>query len=212
MTRIELTYAFDAYCGWCYGFSPALHDFAAANADRIRLRVLSGGLFSGTAAGPISAYPHIPEANERITRLTGVTFGDRYVQMLADGTTVMDSTAAAAGLAALRRQAPERVLEFTAAIQNAWYQQGCDLRDAAVYRAIAAEHGLDVEAVAEAWNDRSALVEAESDFRTVRQLDVHQYPTLLVHTATGTHRLGGPATSAEALTRALDAHMAPIAH
>ena len=46
------TYAFDAYCGWCWGLSPALHEFAAINRDRIRLRVLSGGLFIGEGARP----------------------------------------------------------------------------------------------------------------------------------------------------------------
>jgi putative protein-disulfide isomerase len=75
--RVAVTYAFDAYCGWCYGFSPALHAFAA-NADRIALRVISGGLFTGSRGAPIAAYPHIPEAITRITDLTGVSFGDGF--------------------------------------------------------------------------------------------------------------------------------------
>lgn len=111
MEKYQLTYAFDALCGWCYGFAPALHRFAADNADRIRLQVLSGGLFTGHAAGPLSAYPHIPDANHRIAQLTGVRFGEQYRQVLSEGSLVMDSTAPAMGLAALRRQAPERALE-----------------------------------------------------------------------------------------------------
>jgi hypothetical protein len=59
--RVRLTYAFDAYCGWCYGFGPALHEFAAADAHRIELRVLSGGLFTGSRALPTSAYPPVPK-------------------------------------------------------------------------------------------------------------------------------------------------------
>jgi putative protein-disulfide isomerase len=80
--RAALTYAFDAYCGWCYGFGPAVRAFAAANIDRIELRVISGGLFSGSRAAPISAYPHIPDANARIAQLTGVSFGDGYLRTL----------------------------------------------------------------------------------------------------------------------------------
>lgn len=207
MTPVELTYAFDAYCGWCYGFAPALHRFVDANADQIHLRVLSGGLFSGAAAGPIGAYPHIPAANERIARLTGVTFGTPYQRMLAEGTTVMDSTAAATGLVALRQQAPERSLELAAAIQAAWYLHGRDLRDVAVYRDIAAEKGLDVQAVTEAYAHPAVQAEAEQDFRVLRRLGVSQYPTLLLHSDTGVHRLGGPISSAEALTAALDAQL-----
>ncbi|MCX5095302.1 hypothetical protein OOK36_41990 [Streptomyces sp. NBC_00365] len=81
---IRLTYAFDAYCGWCHGFDPALHEFAATNADRIELPVLSGGLFTGSRALPMSAYSHIPVANERVTELTGVTFGDGHRAAPAD--------------------------------------------------------------------------------------------------------------------------------
>ncbi len=211
MIPVELTYAFDAYCGWCYGFSPTLHRFVDANADRIHLRVLSGGLFSGPAAGPIGAYPHIPAANKRISDLTGVTFGTPYQQMLAEGTTVMDSTAAATGLVALRQQAPERVLEFASAIQAAWYQEGRDLRDVAVYRDIAAVKGLDVQAVTEAFAHPDTRAEVEADYRTLRRLDVDHYPTLLLHSDTGVHRLGGPVSSAEALTAALDAQLAATA-
>ena len=53
MKPTRLTYAFDALCGWCYGFAPALHRFATDNADRIELRVLSGGLFTGPRALPL---------------------------------------------------------------------------------------------------------------------------------------------------------------
>ncbi|XES00928.1 hypothetical protein HEP87_41040 [Streptomyces sp. S1D4-11] len=116
--RIRLTYAFDAYCGWCYGFGPALHESATANADRIELRVLSGGLFTGSRALPVSAYPHIPGANERITQLTGVTFGDGYRAALADGNVVMDSADAATGLVALRRQPGVNALDAAAAMQR----------------------------------------------------------------------------------------------
>ncbi|WP_329360683.1 hypothetical protein [Streptomyces sp. NBC_01483] len=107
MERIRLTYAFDAYCGWCHGFDPALYEFAATNADRIELRVLSGGLFTGSRALPMSAYPHIAGANERVTELTGVTFGDGHRAAPADGTLVMDSADAATGLVTLRRQPGE---------------------------------------------------------------------------------------------------------
>lgn len=40
-------YVGDAYCGWCYGFGPRLHEVEAANRGRIAFRVISGGLFVG---------------------------------------------------------------------------------------------------------------------------------------------------------------------
>ncbi|MCX5113462.1 DsbA family protein [Streptomyces sp. NBC_00378] len=203
MAAARLTYA---YCGWCYGFGQAPRQLAAENADRIELRVLSGGIFSGPRALPVSAYLHIPGANQRIADLTGVTFGDGYRRMLDEGSTVMDS-AAATVLAALHRQAPERALELAGALQRAWYIDGRSLSDVEVHWAIAAEHGLD----ADAFLDPTTRAEAEDDFRELRPLGVDAYPTLLLHTPTGTHRLGGPVSSAASLTEGLDRHLAPAA-
>ncbi|MFF5078246.1 DsbA family protein [Actinoplanes sp. NPDC000266] len=198
--RIKLTYAFDAYCGWCYGFGPALHEFAETNAERIDLRVLSGGLF--TTGAPIAAYPHIPEANQRISRLTGVTFGNGYLRVLAEGRAVTDSTDAATGLVALGHG-----LDAAAAMQRAWYAEGRSLSDPQVYRDLAVELGQDPDRVAAAYAAPATRSTARDDFREVRRLGVESYPTLLLHTEHGTHRLGGPTSTAGKLTRALEQHL-----
>ena len=205
--RIKLTYGFDAYCGWCYGFGPAVRAFAAENRDRIDLRVLSGGLFTGSKAQPIGSYPHIPQANKRISELTGVEFGQGYQAVLEAGTRLMDSEDAAAGLIALRREDLSRSVEFAGAIQSAWYLDGADLADVEVYRRLAGELGLDADRVAAAFEDPSARSEAQEDFRELRRLGVDSYPTLLLHTETGDHRLGGPVADAKTLTEALDRHL-----
>ncbi|MDX2853391.1 DsbA family protein [Actinacidiphila glaucinigra] len=206
--RAQLTYAFDAYCGWCYGFSLAMQAFTEANAHRIEVRVLSGGLFTGPRALPVAAYPHIPSADQRIARLTGVTFGDGYRRELAAGAAVLDSFAAATGLVALRSQPGADALRAARAMQRAWYVEGRSLSDVQVYRDIAVEQGLDPDSVSSAWASPASRDEAEADFRAVRRLGVDGYPTLLLHTPHGTDRIGGPVSSADALTRALDQHLA----
>ncbi|WP_058047507.1 DsbA family protein [Streptomyces roseifaciens] len=204
--RHRLTYAFDAYCGWCYGFGPTIREFAEANADRIELTVLSGGLFTGPRAQPVSAYPYIPQADARIGELTGAVFGPGYAEAFADGTAVLDSAAAATALAALREQAPERTLEFAGALQRAWYVDGRSLSDPETVRAVASGLGVDADAAAAAFADPATRRAAEAEFREVRRLGVDSFPTLLLHTSGGLRRLGGPTTSARGLTRALDQH------
>lgn len=71
----QVIYVADAYCGWCFGFKPRLEEFEAANRERVDFRVISGGLFVGDRALPIRDYPHVPEANARIERLSGVGSG-----------------------------------------------------------------------------------------------------------------------------------------
>lgn len=212
LTTARLTYAFDAYCGWCYGFAPALHQFAKDNAHRIDLRVLSGGLFVGSAddifaghrAAPISAYPHIPSANARISALTGVSFGEGYLQVLREGTLVMDSTDAATGLLALTQNDPARTLEAAGAMQNAWYTDGSDLSSPDTYRELATALALDPEIVVASLSYPALRAAALAQFEEVAQLGVHAFPTLLIHTSEGARKLGGPTSSADALTHALE--------
>jgi putative protein-disulfide isomerase len=46
MNDHRLIYVWDAYCGWCYGFSKSLRAFYKNHPD-IPLEVISGGLFQG---------------------------------------------------------------------------------------------------------------------------------------------------------------------
>ncbi|MEU4520002.1 DsbA family protein [Amycolatopsis sp. NPDC024027] len=207
--KARLTYVFDAYCGWCYGFGPAIRDFAAANAGRIELDVVSGGLFTGARVAPIGTMPYVADANARIAELTGAEFGPGYRALVADGRFEMDSTAAAAGFAALRAAAPGQALAAAEAMQRAFYFDGLSLSEASTYRHIAGLLGLAADAVLAAFNARTG---AAQDFTRAARLGVTSYPTLLLHTATGVLRLGGPAATATQLTAALDRHLASASH
>ncbi|MGW3939400.1 DsbA family protein [Streptomyces phaeochromogenes] len=202
--RASLTYAFDAYCAWCYGFGETLRSFAEDNAHRIRLSVVSAGLYTGARALPTAAYPRLLAERGTITRLTGVTFGTGYDRALSQGTTVLDSAAAAAGLAALRDQPGINELDAAEAMQQAWFVDGRSLSDTEVYRDIADELGLDADAVTSAYSSPANRVTALAGFRTLRRLRVLSYPTLLLDTADGADQLGGAASTAASLTSALD--------
>ena len=202
--QASLTYAFDAYCAWCYGFGPTLRAFAEDNAHRIRLGVVSAGLYTGARALPISAYPHLSAERGDVTRLTGITFGTGYDRAVSRGTTVLDSAAAAAGLAALRDQPGISDLDAVEAMQRAWFVDGRSLSDTEVYRDMADEFGLDADAVTAAFSASASRVKARADFRALRRLRVLSYPTLLLNTVHGADQMGGAASTATSLTSALD--------
>lgn len=208
MSRPVLTYVFDAYCGWCYGFGPAFAALAEHVGDRAEVRVLNGGLFVDDRAKPIGSFGHIPQANERISQLTGVTFGPAYQQVLTDGTLVMDSLQAAAGFNALRNAAPEREAQLTSAVQRAWYLEGRSLSDPATYGHIAQELGLDGDAVAADAASQSARDQARREFAATAELGVHEYPTLLLTVDGVTRRLGGPVTKPAEVIRQFETALA----
>jgi putative protein-disulfide isomerase len=204
----SVLYVMDAYCGWCWGFSARMGEFEAANRHRVPFTAISGGLFIGERAGPLSAYPHIPAANARIADLTGAHFGDAYQQLVREGTMVMNSKDAAAALTALRDQAPELAIHWAHELQEAFYVRGQSLSEPATIAGIATANGLDADEVLRRLQDGSAHAQAAADFQLARQLGVSTYPTLLFVDGGKVHGLPATGTAIEALNTQLDALMA----
>lgn len=191
----RLIYVWDAYCGWCHGFSNSLKEFHE-NHPALPLTVLSGGLFFNQAIGN---FPHIPEANQRIHQLTGAEFGPKYQSLLAEGTFVMDSESAAIGFSALRSLAPNHAYYLASSMQKAFYINGKSLSDLDTYREIAIANGLDPEAVVARMTDENFKKESLSDFEEVRQLGVSGYPTLLLAYGSEVIAFGSAAMTAQKL-------------
>lgn len=203
-----VVYVMDAYCGWCWGFSERMCEFEAANRHRVAFTAISGGLFVGERAGPISNYPYIAAANERIAHLTGAVFGEGYQRLLQDGGAVLDSLDAAQGLAVLRAQAPERAVYWAHELQAAFYGRGLSLSDHGTIQEIAAAHGLDVAAVVRDLQDGSAQAQAHRDFALARQLGVASYPSLLFVDGNKVHALPATGTALHVLNEQLDVLLA----
>ncbi|KPI07540.1 DSBA oxidoreductase [Actinobacteria bacterium OK074] len=175
---MKLVYVFDAYCGWSHGFSGTLREVASRHPE-LPVEVVSGGLFTGSRRVPIRRFGYVQGANAKIAELTGAEFGEGYERLIADGSFVMDSEAAARGVAALRHVAPDRAAELAIALQHAFYVDGLSLSEAATYRKVAEEAGLDADAVVAAFAGAEAPNTATDDFRRAAELGVTGFPTLL---------------------------------
>ncbi|KOG33472.1 DsbA family protein [Streptomyces resistomycificus] len=175
---MKLVYVFDAYCGWSHGFSGTLSEVASRHPD-LPVEVVSGGLFTGSRRVPIREFGYVQGANAKIAELTGAEFGRAYERLIADGSFVMDSEAAARGVVALRQAAPARAAELAAALQRAFYVNGLGLSDPATYRQVAEAAGLDADAVVAAFETPEVRVAVDGDFHRAASLGVTGFPTLL---------------------------------
>lgn len=173
---MRLVYVFDAYCGWSYGFASTMSELVRRHPD-LQIDVVSGGLFTGSRQVPIRELGYIRDANAKITELTGAEFGPGFERLIADGSFVMDSEAAARGVAALREAAPDRIVELAAAVQHAFYVEGLSLSEPATYHAVAQAAGLDPDAAVDAFD--AAAEAAQADFAQAAEFAVHSFPTLL---------------------------------
>ncbi|EHS55466.1 DsbA family protein [Paenibacillus sp. Aloe-11] len=196
--ELSLIYVWDAYCGWCYGFSKSLRTFLQNHLE-LPIQVLSAGLFVGDRSQSIAAYPHIPEANKRIGQFTGAVFGSSYDKLLNEGTFIMDSEAAAIGFSALCSLAPERVVYLAAAMQRAFYYEGKSLSDLETYQEIAKQFDLDEQRLIERIKTPETLDEVKQEFLIAANLGARSYPTLFLKKEEGLYNLGGGAMTAEKL-------------
>lgn len=136
MTR-TLYYLFDPLCGWCYGAGPALT--ALSQSAAVQLKLLPTGLFQDEGARPMDdAFAAYAWSNDqRIERLTGQHFSQRYrEQVLGDRAHMFDSGPATLALTAVWLTAPEREVEALKAIQHARYVEGHDVTQLAVLRRV----------------------------------------------------------------------------
>lgn len=120
-----LHYVFDPLCGWCYGAGRTVA--ALATAPELKLNLLPSGLFSGDGARPMdhdfAAYAW--SNDQRIERLTGQRFSDRYRrEVLADTNQAFDSSAATVALTAVALTEPGREPDALKEIQQARYVDG----------------------------------------------------------------------------------------
>jgi putative protein-disulfide isomerase len=175
---MKLVYVFDAYCGWSHGFSGTLREVVARRPG-LAVEVVSGGLFTGSRRVPIREFGYVQGANAKIAELTGAEFGAPYEWLIADGSFVMDSEAAARGVTALRQVAPDRAAELATALQDAFYIDGRSLSASDTYRAVAEAVGVDADAVVAAFEAPEARTAARADFRRSAELGVTGFPTLL---------------------------------
>ena len=80
MEKPLLVYCFDAWCGWCYGFSSVIRHIEKEYRDEFDFEVLSGGMILPSEPVHISASaPYIKDAYKRVEELTGVKFGQDYL-------------------------------------------------------------------------------------------------------------------------------------
>ena len=112
MQKPILIYCYDAYCGWCYGFSPIIKKIAEEYSFQLDVEVLSGGMMIGENKMPIEKIgPYIQGAYKRVEEVTGIKFGDDFLWHTANpdkSDWVMNSEKPAIALCILKEIYPEQ--------------------------------------------------------------------------------------------------------
>lgn len=205
-----LYYCYDAYCGWCYGFSPVIKKIAEEYAHKFRTEVLSGGMILSEKPAPISAMADfIKDAYRTVESYTGVSFGSDYLWHIMnpeESDWFPNSEKPAIALCVFKEFFPDLQAAFAADVQYALHYEGRDLCDDEAYRHLLEKYHIDPIAFYDKLKDPHYKEKAYYEFALVKQLHVSGYPALLLQVSdTKFHLLARGYTDYETVKERLEA-------
>jgi putative protein-disulfide isomerase len=181
---MKLVYCYDAYCGWCYGFSAVMKEVAKAVQDRLAIEVLSAGMIISENPPHISATAeYIRGAYPRVEQLSGVQFGADYLWHInnPDKTDWFpNSEKPAIALCIFKEIHEDHQVEFAADLQYALHFEGRDLTDDEAYRHLLEKYTIDVKDFFAKLRSAEYKEKAHYEFALVKQLQVTGFPCLLL--------------------------------
>jgi putative protein-disulfide isomerase len=186
MMKPLLVYCYDAYCGWCYGFSNGVKKITADYQNILDTEVLSGGLILPAQPKPLSILaPFLHASYQDIETTTGVKFGNDYLWHIEnpdDTDWYPDSRKAAIALCIFKEYYPDRQVEFATDLSYSLYFEGRDLTDNEAYRHLLSKYHLPETDFYEKLKAKEYAEKAEAEFALVKQFRVSGFPAVFIQT------------------------------
>lgn len=177
-------YCYDAYCGWCYGFSPVIKKIAVEYKDKFSFEVLSGGMIPADNPRPINAMASfISEGYKRIEEMTDVKFGEDYLWHIFNpdkSDWFPHSEKAAIALCIFKEIYPDKQVEFSADLQYALNYEGRDLTDDEAYKRLLEKYAINSDDFYQKLHEARYKEKAHYEFALCKQLQVKGFPAVLM--------------------------------
>lgn len=177
-------YCYDAYCGWCYGFSTVIKQIAEDYKSQLSFEVLSGGMIPAENPQPIATTAgYINGAYHRVEEMTGIKFGEDYLWHIRnpdESDWFPHSEKAAIALCIFKELYPEQQVNFAADLQYALHYEGRDLTDDEAYRHLLEKYDIDADEFYQKLHSDEYKEKAYYEFSLCKQLQVTGFPAVLM--------------------------------
>lgn len=179
--QIKIIYIYDAFCGWCYGFSRVIKECYENHKNDFGFEVISGGMMVGEKAGSVNQVaPFIKTAYHSVEETTGIKFGEPYLRHLEEGTMILNSEIPSIALSVFKSLKPELSIPFVHDMQQSIYFEGKDPNDLSLYRYLAVNFGIDPDEFEKKMEEDEFKEAAYYDFALAKQLKVESFPAVLM--------------------------------
>jgi putative protein-disulfide isomerase len=177
-------YCYDAYCGWCYGFSPVIKQLADNYAGTFNFEVLSGGMIINETPRPISVTAgYIQKAYKTVEEHTGIQFGSDWLWHINNpdkSDWFPNSEKPAIAMCVFKEYFPEKQVAFAADLQYALHYEGRDLCDDEAYRHLLEKYTINADEFYSRLHSNEYKEKAYYEFSLVKQLQVTGFPAVLL--------------------------------
>jgi putative protein-disulfide isomerase len=181
---ITLIYCYDAYCGWCYGFSEVIRKINSEYKNKLEFEVLSGGMILPEEPVSIGATAkYIEESYKRVEEITGIKFGEDYlwhIEHPGASDWFPNSEKPAIALCVFKDYFPDQQVSFAADLQYALHFEGRDLTDDEAYRLLLEKYNIPDEEFYEKLQDEEYKERAHYEFALCKQLKVSGFPAVFL--------------------------------
>jgi putative protein-disulfide isomerase len=181
---MNIIYCFDAYCGWCFAFSPVIKRLEKKFNKAFDFDVLSGGMILPVKPSHISVMaPYLLETYKLVETATGISFGDDYLWHIKNSSQsdwFPNSEKPAIALCILKEYFPEQQVHFATDLQHALYGEGRDLGDDEAYRHLVIKYNMPEKEFYNKLHDQKYKDLAYEEFKLVKHLKVAGYPCVLL--------------------------------
>lgn len=181
---MNLIYCYDAYCGWCYGFSPIIKRVSEEYKNLFHTEVLSGGMIlpeTPTHIATMASY--ILKAYKTVEDYSGIKFGKDYLWHIENpglSDWFPNSENPAIALCIFKEFFPEQQTAFASDLQYALHYEGRDLTDDAAYEHLLEKYNINKKTFYEKLHSETYTDKAKYEFALCKQLQVSGYPCVLM--------------------------------
>ncbi len=181
---MTLIYCYDAYCGWCYGFSPVISKIAEKYKDTLHCEVLSGGMILPPAPKHIDTIVgFIQKAYKTVEQTTGIKFGSDFLWHInnpEESDWYPNSEKPAIAMCIFKEMYPEKQVEFAADLQYSLNYEGRDLTDNEAYRHLLEKYQIDETDFYQKLKREEYKAKAYEEFNLCKQLNVNGFPQVFI--------------------------------
>jgi putative protein-disulfide isomerase len=186
MPNQKIIYVWDPLCGWCFGFSAIIHRLRKEFEKQAGFEIISGGLATGDRVGPVSQKAaFIKKRLPDVERISGVKFGEKYIRLLDEGTTISDSLPPSIAFNVLKSFRNDLAFDIASAMQSALFTEGKNMNNIKVYLEIAERFEINKHAVMERYEDPVYRKLTEADFALTKGWGVEKYPSIILQNESG---------------------------